>query len=71
MKNKQDFEFIVDVPPDDYCIEKFHIALARGLINKYGVENMKKILETIEEQAKQPIKIYCTSSNEQIYPIRV
>ena len=47
-KKEQDFEFIVDVPPDDYCIEKFHIALARGLINKYGVENMKKILETMK-----------------------
>ncbi|MBU5486991.1 hypothetical protein KQI77_02280 [Clostridium sp. MSJ-8] len=49
---KQDFEFVIDVPPDDYCIEKFNITLARGLIKKYGVENIKKILETIEKQAE-------------------
>ena len=44
MKDKN-FNFIVDVSPDDYCIENFHKSLARGLINKYGTENIKKILK--------------------------
>lgn len=38
------FKFIVDVPPDEECLNNFHKALAKGLINKNGEENMKKVV---------------------------
>lgn len=47
-KKEQEFKFIVDVPPDEYCINNFHKTIARGLIEKYGAENMRRVLKEIE-----------------------
>lgn len=46
----KDFEFIVITPPDEECIENFHKTLAQGLINKYGIETMKKVVELSKTQ---------------------
>lgn len=47
-KKEQEFIFVVDVPPDEYCIKNFHDAIAKGLIEKYGAENMRRVLKEIE-----------------------
>lgn len=44
-KKEQEFEFIVDVSPDEETIREFHRSIAQGLINKYGAETMKRVLE--------------------------
>lgn len=49
-RDEQEFEFIVDVPPDEYTIREFHKSIAQGLINKYGAENMKKVLEELKKR---------------------
>lgn len=45
----KEFEFIEINEPDGYCLENFHKALAKGLINKYGEEAMRKVVDTIKE----------------------
>lgn len=47
-----DFEFIVSTPPDRECIDNFKKSIAQGLINKYGVDKLKKIVEIIETTEK-------------------
>lgn len=49
MKDKK-FEFIVDVPPDEDVIRRFHMVIAKALVNKYGVENMKRVLEMYQNR---------------------
>ena len=44
---KQDFEFIVDVPPDDYCIEKRLTGQASQMVcivDKTGVKSVYPIM---------------------------
>jgi len=51
MKRKeQEFEFIVDVLPDEETIREFHRSIAQGLVNKYGAETMKRVLEESKKQ---------------------
>lgn len=47
---EKEFEFIVDIPPDEETIKAFHRAIAQGLINKYGSETMEKVLEEWDKQ---------------------
>ncbi|MGN2368968.1 hypothetical protein ACTFJW_02780 [Clostridium cagae] len=47
MGKKIEFKFIVDVPPDEETIRECHRVIAQALINKYGIKNMKKVLERI------------------------
>lgn len=47
---EQEFEFIVDISPDEETIKAFHRSIAQGLVNKYGVETMKKVLEELNKQ---------------------
>lgn len=50
MKKKEpEFEFIVDVPPDEDTIRRGNMVLAQALVNKYGVENMKRVLEELKK----------------------
>lgn len=50
MKRKeQEFEFIVDVPPDEDTIRRSHMVIAKAFINKYSVENMKRVLEELKK----------------------
>lgn len=49
MKNEE-FEFIVDVPPDRETIINFHKVIARGLIKKYGEATMREVVKQIEEK---------------------
>lgn len=46
----KDFEFIIVTPPNEECIESFHKTLAQGLINKYGIEIMRKVVELSKTQ---------------------
>lgn len=51
MKRKeQEFEFIVDVQPDKETIREFHRSIAQGLVNKYGAETMKRVLEEAKKK---------------------
>lgn len=51
MKRREpEFEFIIDVPPDEETIREFHKSIAQGLINKYGAETMKRVLEELNKQ---------------------
>lgn len=43
-----DFEFIVRTPPDEECINNFKKSISQGMIEKYGVEVLKKAVEIIE-----------------------
>lgn len=45
-----EFKFIVDVPPDEDTIRRSHEVLAKAFVNKYGVENMKRVLEELKKQ---------------------
>lgn len=44
------YEFVVDVEPDEETIRKVHEDLARILINKYGVQTMKEVLNILEKE---------------------
>lgn len=46
----QDFVFIVDIPPDEETIDEAHEVIAQAYIKKYGVENMKRVLEELKKQ---------------------
>lgn len=46
----QDFVFVVDVPPDEDTIKRSHKAIANAYIKKYGVDNMKRVLEELKKQ---------------------
>ena len=51
MKRKeQKFELVIDFPPDEETIRDFHRAIAQVLVNKYGTETMKKVLEEFKKQ---------------------
>lgn len=42
-----DFIFTVKGQADDEVIRDFHRALAKGLINKHGIEVMKKVIDML------------------------
>ncbi|WP_204226492.1 hypothetical protein [Clostridium botulinum] len=44
------YEFVVDVEPDEETINEFHKNLALILINKYGVQTMKEVLNILEKE---------------------
>lgn len=44
-RKEPEFEFIFENEPDEETIREFHQCIAQGLINKYGAENMKRVLE--------------------------
>lgn len=51
MKRKEpEFEFIVDVPPDEDTIRRSHMVIAKSLVNKLGTENMRKVLEELKKR---------------------
>lgn len=41
------YEFVIDTPPDEELIERFHDNLAKMMIKKYGEETMKEVLRQI------------------------
>lgn len=43
----KEFEFIIRISPDQGCLREMHKMMAQGLINKYGAEVMKKVIENI------------------------
>ena len=45
-----EWEFIFDNEPDEETIEEFHRSLAQILINKYGANNMKRVLDILKQQ---------------------
>ena len=49
MRNEE-FEFIVDIPPDKETIINFHKAIAKGLIKKYGEATMREVVKQLEEK---------------------
>lgn len=49
MKRKEpEFEFIIDVPPDEDTIRRAHMVIAKALIDKYGADNMKAIVKILK-----------------------
>lgn len=50
MKKKMKYEFIVDVPPDEETIIESHKVIAQALINKYGANNMRKVLKLLKNK---------------------
>ncbi len=48
----KDFKFVVGVDPDEETIKEFHKILANGLIKRYGIETMKKVLEIVNNSEK-------------------
>lgn len=48
----QDFVFIVDVPPDEDTIKKSHKVIADAYVKRYGVDNMRRVLEELKKQAQ-------------------
>lgn len=50
MAKKIEFEFIVDVPPDEGTIEESHKIIAQSYLNRYGAKNMKKVLKILESK---------------------
>lgn len=48
LAKKIEFEFIVDVPPDDETIKESHKIIAQSYLNRYGFKNMKKVLKVLE-----------------------
>lgn len=51
-RKEREFNFICLNEPDEDCLDRFHTAIARELVKKYGVENIRKILKAIEERAE-------------------
>ena len=45
----QDLIFVVDVPPDEDTISRANKVIAEAYIKKYGVENMKRVLEELKK----------------------
>lgn len=43
----KDFEFIIRIQPDQGCLREMHKTMAQGLINKYGAEVMKRVIESM------------------------
>lgn len=51
MKRKEpEFKFIVDVPPNEDTIKRFHMVIAKAFIEKYGAENMKRVVELLQNK---------------------
>lgn len=48
-----DFIFTVKGQADDEVIRDFHRALAKGLINKHGVDVMRKVVDFIKVEIKE------------------
>lgn len=48
----QDFVFIVDVPPDEDTIKMSHKVIADAYVKRYGVDNMKIVLEELKKQTQ-------------------
>ncbi|WP_294379131.1 hypothetical protein [uncultured Clostridium sp.] len=45
-----EWEFIFDNEPDEEVVEEFHKSLAQIYINKYGANNMRRVLEVLQQQ---------------------
>lgn len=45
-----DFIFKIKVPPDEDVIRDFHRSLAKGLINKHGVDVMKNVVDIVKRK---------------------
>ena len=52
-----ELKFVIDTPPDEECLNDFHKALAKGLINRYGIETMKRVVAEYEKSKKQQDKL--------------
>jgi hypothetical protein len=46
----EEFEFIVEVPPDEETIRNAHKIIAKAYVEKYGVETMKEVLKILKTQ---------------------
>lgn len=42
------YEFIFDNEPDEETLIEFHKTIAEAYIRKYGVENMRRVLEILK-----------------------
>lgn len=42
-------EFVVDTPPDEYTIERFHKEMAKIYIKKYGIDVMKRVVNEVDK----------------------
>lgn len=49
-RKKINYEFIFDNQPDEETLQEFHKAIAEAYIKKYGVENMRRVLEILKNQ---------------------
>ena len=47
-RKEVNYEFVVDVPPDEDCIRRFHKVIADSLIKKYGIATMKEVVKQME-----------------------
>ena len=47
-RKEMEFIFVVDVPPDEDCIERSHQVIADAFIEKYGIETMKEVVRQIQ-----------------------
>lgn len=45
-----EWKFIFDNEPDEETLIEFHRSIAQSYVDKYGVENMKKVLEVLKNQ---------------------
>lgn len=45
-----EFNFIVDVPPDEECIKEFRMGIAEDLIQNHGIEFIKRVLEELDKR---------------------
>ena len=44
-----EFKFIVDIPPDKEGLKDFHKAFVKGLINRYDIEVMIRVIKDYEK----------------------
>jgi len=49
-KNDIKFKFVVDVPPDKETLEEAEEIMAKAYIEKYGIENIRRVLEVLDKQ---------------------
>mgnify|MGYP004652525401 CR=1 FL=1 len=52
-----ELKFVIDTPPDEECLIRSHKTLAKGLINRYGIETMKRVVAEYEKSKKQQDKL--------------
>ncbi len=50
-----DLKFVIDTPPDEKCLNDFHKLLAKGLINRYGIETMKKVVKEYQRNKRNSL----------------